>query len=373
MRSIYDVAIVGGGLMGSSIAYQLSKRGKKVVLLEKGRLASQASGAAAGMIAAQAEMGFDTGPLFDLAIKSRAMFPVLAAELKELCGIDVGLVRKGMLKIACSLEEEEALHREMVAQKKEDQRVEWLTQKELRIREPGLSDSIRGAIYLPDDGQVLAPELSLAFARAAAILGTDIREFVEVESLVIDDNRISGVVTNHGQVTCEQVIVTAGSWSGRWLERMEIRLPVYPVKGECFSVLTPTPLLESTIFSHGCYLVPKRGGRLVVGATMIENTYNREVTVEGIATLIEKAKRLLPGIVHAEWEKAWTGLRPQTPDGLPYLGEHHQCKGLFVATGHFRNGVLLSPITGELMADLMEGKNPDGIDLRPFQTERFTG
>jgi glycine oxidase len=369
MRTDYDAVIIGGGVIGSSIAYHMAKRGKKVVLLERERLAGQASSAAAGMLAAQAEMNED-GPLFELARRSRAMFPEIAEELRQLCGIDIGLVQSGMFKIALSPEEETELRRIIDFQRAAGEKAEWMSGEEVRRREPGVSEEVRGAMFIPDDGQVSAPDLSLAFAKSAAILGAHIREFTEVKSLILEGGEVSGVVTQEDTIYCDRIIVASGFWSGRLLEQSGCQTPIYPVKGECFSVISDVPLIRSTIFSHGCYLVPKKGGRTLVGATMKEHSYDRKVTLEGIATLLEKAKRLVPRIIRAEWEKAWAGLRPQTPDGLPYLGEHSKWKGLFIAAGHYRNGILLSPITGKLVADWAEGKEDGGLPMKAFAVDR---
>ena len=167
------------------------------------------------------------------------------------------------------------------------------------------------------------------------------------------------------------VVVTGGVWSEKLISETGLQLNMYPVKGECFSVRTEAPLLTSTIFTPGCYLVPKKDGRIIVGATVVPNTFNQQVTLEGIFSLMAHAQKLVPSILQGEWEKAWTGIRPQTADGLPYLDEHPDYKGLFIATGHFRNGILLSPITGEIMADLIEGKSP-AVDLSSFRLDRLT-
>ncbi|RXT05683.1 glycine oxidase ThiO [Ammoniphilus sp. CFH 90114] len=368
MGLVYDVAIIGGGVIGGSIAFQLAKRGKKVIVLEKGRLAEQASGAAAGMLAAQGELEKETGPLFKLAVQSRAMFPHLAEELRELSGIDISLINRGMLKIATSQEQVHELKEVMTCQLQAGQEAEWLTGEQVRAREPGLSEVILGAMYIPNDGQVLAPELSLAFLKSAAVLGAELREYTEVKSLLVERGEVKGVVTHGETIRSEQVVVATGAWSGSWLGQGNEPATVYPVKGECLSVLTTRPLLRTTVFSHGCYLVPKRGGRLVIGATMKEHTYDRKVSIEGISTLMERAKRLLPAIAEAEFEKAWAGTRPQTRDGLPILGEHPEWKGVYLAAGHYRNGILLSPVTGVVIADLMEGKDVGGI--KPFQAAR---
>lgn len=364
MNSIYDAIIVGGGVIGGSIAFQLAKRGKKVLLLEKDRIASKASSAAAGMLGAQAELDADN-PLFSLASRSRGMFPALSEELKDLSGIDIELVNKGMFKVALTNDQVAESMDMIKVQQDAGLEAEWLSTAEIRKMEPLLSDEIKGAMFIPKDGQVSATRLSLAFAKSAASLGVDIKEFVHVSDLCTENGCVKGVVTNIGEFSSENVIVASGAWSAFLLEKSGINLDTYPVKGECFSVLTDRPLLEKTIFSHGCYLVPKVGGRIIVGATVKANTFDHKVSLEGISTLIEKATQLLPAIKGTEWEKTWAGIRPQTGDGLPYFGEHPACKGLFIATGHFRNGILLSPITGVLIADMVERKtNPEWSAFR---------
>ncbi|MGG4267195.1 glycine oxidase ThiO [Peribacillus simplex] len=364
MNSIYDAIIVGGGVIGGSIAFQLAKRGKKVLLLEKDRMASKASSAAAGMLGAQAELDADS-PLFTLASRSRGMFSPLSEELKDISGIDIELVNKGMFKVALTDDQVAEMKNMIKVQQDAGLEAEWLSTADIRKSEPLLSDEIKGAMYIPKDGQVSATRLSLAFTKSAAALGVDIREFVQVSDFRTENGSVKGVVTNIGEFSSENVIVASGAWSDFLLKKSGIHLDTYPVKGECFSVLTDRPLLQKTIFSHGCYLVPKVGGRIIVGATVKANTFDQKVSMEGISTLIEKATRLLPAIKGTEWEKTWAGIRPQTGDGLPYFGEHPAYKGLFIATGHYRNGILLSPITGVLIADLVERKtNPEWSAFR---------
>jgi glycine oxidase len=370
MGKQYDALIVGGGIIGGSIACEMTKRGLKVAVLEKERIACRASSAAGGMLGAQVEMGKEVGPLFNLAVRSRALFPSLVEELRESSGIDANLITKGMLRIAFTEEEKREFQEVIACHHKAEQKAEWLEAGEVRRRESGLTGEIAGAMYIPDDGQLLAPELSHAFVKTAAHRGAEIREFTEVRSLLIEQGRVAGVLTENECLTADHVIIATGAWSENLLAQTGMHLGTYPVKGECFSVKTMSPLLTSTVFSHGCYLVPKKGARLLVGATTKEHTFDQKVSFEGIHQLMQRATRLLPGIVHAEWEKAWAGLRPQTTDGLPYLGRHPEFDNLIVATGHFRNGILLSAITGVIVADLVEGRPTDGIDLTPFALDR---
>jgi glycine oxidase len=369
MSNTYDAIVVGGGVIGGAIAYNLAKRGGKVLLLEKDRLASKASGAAAGMLGAQSEMDGD-GPLFQLARKSRAMFTKIAEEIKETSGIDIGLINKGMLKVALNEQEQQEYKRIMAIQNQSGEQADWLTGEELRRKEPALSDAIKGAMYIEKDGQVEADQLTLGFLKSAAASGVVIKEYVEVYEFQLSKGKVEGVVTNQGIFTSENVIVAGGAWSQKLLSETGLQLDTYPVKGECFSVVTHRQMLFTTIFSHGCYLVPKKGGRIIVGATVKPRTFDQKVSVSGISILLEQAKNLMPSIVEAEWERAWAGIRPQTVDGLPYLGEHPAYKGLYIATGHFRNGILLSPITGVVIADLIEGK-PTSVNLEPFRVDRL--
>jgi glycine oxidase len=368
MNTSYEIAIIGGGVIGSSIAYHLAKQGQKVILLEKGSLAQGASSAAAGMLGAQSEEQ-ESEAFFHLARKSRELFPLLATELKEYSGIDIGLVSKGTLKVALTVEQVKAYQKLISFHLRAGEQADWISENEARTMEPHLSDQILGGVYIEKDGHVQAPKLSLAFAKSAAVLGAVIREFAEVRSVLTQNGSIIGIETNEGRIDCERVVVATGTGRSDLLAQLGLSLPIFPVKGECFSVTTHAPLLQRTVFAEGCYLVPKAGGRLVVGATMVERSFERSVSVAGITSLLMEARRLVPAIANATWESAWAGLRPQTPDGLPYLGEAAGCKGLYVACGHFRNGILLSPITGEVMADLIAGK-PPRVPIDAFRLDR---
>jgi glycine oxidase len=366
----FDVAIIGGGINGASIAYQLSKMGRKVVIIEKERLACQASSAAAGMLAAQAEIEQD-GPLFQLALKGQEMFPALSNELFEYSGVDIEYVNKGMFKIAETEEIATEVKKQVAFQKNWDPTITWLDSNQLREMEPALSPRVAGGMYLPNDGHVQPVKLTQAFAKAAVYFGAEIRENTEVLSFIYENGRVKGVKTTAGVIHSDQVVVATGAWAAKLMRESELDINVYPVKGECFSIRTEKPIINTTIFSDKrCYLVPKQNGEIYIGATMVENTFDTKVTPIGIATLLDRAIKLVPQIKDAPWERVWAGIRPQTGDGIPYLGEHPSWKGLFVAAGHFRNGILLSPITGKLVANLLAGSQLDEKLLSAFHLER---
>ncbi|MBM7649742.1 glycine oxidase [Bacillus ectoiniformans] len=351
MNKHYETIVAGAGVIGSSIAYHLAKRGHRVLLLDRGRIAGKASSAAAGMLGAK-----EDSPLFQLAKASRAMFPALAKELKDYSGIDIGLQQHGIYKIAANeTEKQELIERGRLYREQGEQAV-WLKPEELQKREPAVSSHLSGALYLPNDGQVSAPDLSRAFALSATELGTEILEYTDVQGLIRQGHHVTGVQTNRGAFMADHVVVACGVWSEDLLGRHSIVMETYPVKGECFSVRTRRRLIQGTLFSKGCYIVPKSGGRLVIGATERAGTFDETVTLGGLIPLIQEAAQLVPEIVSAEWETAWAGLRPQTKSGVPFLGLHPEYTALSIASGHYRNGILLSPITGKIMADIIEGK-----------------
>lgn len=356
----YDVIVVGGGVIGGAIAYYLTRKQKRVLLLEREQIASGTSQAAAGMLGAQSEMK-EAGPMFRLALQSRAMFPELAEELKELSGIDIELVMQGMLKVACSLEQAEQFQAITEQQRQAGEAAQWLSTAAARCIEPLLSEHIYGAMHLPDEGQVLAPNLNRALIQAAIRLGAAVSEYTEVHSLIVEQERVLGVKTAHGAIFAQQVVLAAGVWSKELLLQAGVQLDLYPVKGECFSVTGNTAQLGTTVFSEDCYLVPKQGGRIIVGATMQERSYDRTVTVAGMHQLLSRAVDLVPSLTAMRIEKTWAGLRPQTPDGLPILGAVPGRAGLYIAAGHYRNGILLSPITGKAMAELLDEQGSDLI------------
>ncbi|WP_160719431.1 glycine oxidase ThiO [Bacillus sp. USDA818B3_A] len=369
MKNSYDVAIIGGGINGSSIAYQLSKIGKRVVIIERNQLAREASSAAAGMLAAQAEIEED-GPFFQLALKSQALFPALSKELFELTGMDIEFVQHGMIKIAENERMAKEVQQQAAFQSNWDPDIEWLDTHSLRELEPSLSPSIAGGMYLPNDGHVHPAKLSQAFAAGAKNLGAAILENTEVLAFIYEQDRIIGVKTTAGNIHCNQVVLATGAWASKLMQETGLDIKVYPVKGECFSVKTNSPIINRTIFSDKrCYLVPKLNGEIYIGATQVDNTFDKKVTPEGIARLVERAVQLVPQIKDAPWERVWAGVRPQTGDGLPFIGEHPLWKGLFIAAGHYRNGILLSAVTGTLVADLLEGR-PDENLLSAFRIDR---
>ncbi|SER85586.1 glycine oxidase [Gracilibacillus ureilyticus] len=351
MNGHYDQIVVGGGVIGCSVAYQLSKRGYRVLLIEGDAIGSGASSAAAGMLGAQLEFSSDS-ILFQFARESRALFPELSKELKEVSGIDTGFIQKGVMKLASTEQQLIKLREIANFQRSAGESAIILSQKAVSLKERELAGDFLGGLFLPDDGQVSAPLLTKAFAKGAQENGAVLLENTPVTELLEQKNGLNGVKTTDSLFYCDQLVIATGSDS-KWLP---VDVSITPVKGECVSVRPDQPLIESTIYADGCYLVPKFDGRIIIGATSLPGMTDKRVRVKGVHHLLTRAQQILPALEYAQLEHFWAGIRPQTADGFPYIGKVPGKQGIYAATGHYRNGILLSPLTGIMMADLLEGK-----------------
>lgn len=370
MQRPIDVAVVGGGVIGCSVAYQAARRGAKVALFEADGIGTGASGAAAGMLNAQAE-AHGSGPFLDLLLRSREMHETLSKELYEQTGLDPEYVWSGTLRVALDASFAQKLAETYSWQREAGLSARWLDPEEARELEPEISPETVAALYLPEDGQVNSPRLVRSLVLAAARNGATIAEAERVLGFTMDGGRVTGVRTARREVPAGSVVLAGGAASSPLADQLGLRLPVHPVKGETLTVTTRTATVKANVWDDGCYLVPKRDGRMVVGATEETGVYDRRPTLGGVAKLSGTATRLVPGLSAATFADAWSGLRPGTPDGLPFLGGVEGVEGLFLATGHYRNGVLLAPVTGEAIAALALGETPR-VDVSPFSYERST-
>lgn len=364
-----EVIVVGGGAIGASAAFFLAREGIEVTLLERDALASGASGAAAGMLAPTAE-ALAPGPFLAWATRSLAGFEALAAELLERSGVDCEFVRSGSLRLVFDEDEAAALRDRIRAL--EGSGLVWLDAAAARTAEPTLSDRVLGAAFTPEDAHVRSPLLTRAYAAAARRLGARIETGVEVNALRLEGGRVRGVVTADGRWDTPRVVLCTGAWSGVggvWPDAL-LRPPVEPVRGQILSIEAPSPAPATIVWGAGGYLVPKRDGSLVIGATEERVGFDARVTAAGLAYLLELAPRLVPGVSDGTFLGAWAGLRPGSPDGLPLIGPASGVEGLALATGHHRNGVLLSPITGQLIADWVAGKGTPA-EAEVFLPARF--
>jgi glycine oxidase len=369
LQNLYDVIVVGGGAIGCSIAWKLSQSGRKVLLLERGQLGGEASSAAGGMLGAQLEVG-SPGPFFHLCMESRSLYRFFAAELYEETGIDVGYTENGILRVASTEEEAQVLKDCMAWQIEAGGQAKWLSKDEAVELEPGISAEL-GALLLPLDGNVTAPLLTRALGFAATKRATVI-EGAEVLNISLEDDFVR-VVTTNAQYKSEKVVVAAGAWADKVLGSTGAGFGISPVKGQMFSMRpTGKVTLTRTIFRDHAYLVPKRDGTIVVGATEEHQSgYNRNVTVDALSYLFSAVKKIAPGLEGAEFERAWIGFRPKSRSGFPSIGPVSWNDRLLIAAGHFRNGILLAPVTAKMLVahmnndpirDIWANFIPDGTE-----------
>jgi glycine oxidase len=364
-----DVIIVGGGVIGCSIAYYLAREGVKVTVLDKGEIGGEASRAAAGMLAPLAEVEED-GPFQALALASLRLFPRLAQALEQECGVAVEYVRSGVLRVA--LTEEEAEHLKGFAHRRPPPALElhWLEPDDLRVLEPGLSSEIRGALYSPEEHQVNADRLVQALARAAAAGGAVFRQDTRVTALLKRGKRVTGVRTPDETLSAGHVVLAAGAWTAKVAQGIGVDLPVFPVRGQMIAWPVSRSALRHIVWGEDGYLVPKANGLVFAGATVERVGFRKNVTVRGLSGLKRMAGSLLPRLAGLDAVDAWAGFRPGSADGLPILGPVPGWEGLSVACGHYRNGILLAPITGQLIArSILDGSSNEA--LAPFSLARF--
>jgi glycine oxidase len=370
-----DTLIVGGGLIGCALASELAARGQRVTLLERGEPGGEASGAAAGMLSPQAEAR-SASEFFDLALESRGLYPAWASALFEETGVDVGYRRGGLLRCVFGgpgLEgagtEGEDLYASYAWQRRAGLAVEDRPPSALAPELAGrLSRDVRRAVFFPDEAAVDPPALVRAAWLSAQRRGVRLRTGVCAQRFRVQKGLCVGVETDAGDFTAGATVDCAGAWaafdpSGR------VAIPVHPVRGQMVKLRLEGPPLRTMVCSDEVYAVPRPEGTVLVGSTVELVGFHKAVTAEAVERLIAGAIALLPELRSAQFVSAWSGLRPGTPDGLPMLGESG-LPGLFLATGHFRNGILLAPVTAKVMADLLTNGRPR--DLSTFSVGRFT-
>ena len=338
---MFDAVFVGGGVIGLASAWQAAERGLDVCVLERDRAGSGASRVAAGILAPDSEAEPGNEPFVPFARRSLELYPAFVDAL----GVDVGFWRCGMLAVALDRDEIEVL-------KREPGEHTWLTPSECRRLEPGLSPRVAGGILSEQEASVDPRRLVDALAAKVVV-----REGAEVVTVAAD----AVTLANGETIAAGRVVVTAGAWSG------VAGIPVRPVKGQVVRLRGELPA-ERMIRTEHVYVVPRRNGEVVVGATVEERGFDTTVTAGAVHELLREGYRLLPELAELELVDATAGLRPGSPDNGPLLGESED--GVLVATGHYRNGILLAPITAETIAALLVGDEPPAVSL-PFTPDRF--
>ena len=362
------VVVIGGGVIGCSIAYQLAGQGVRVTVVERGKLGGGASGVAAGMVASLSE-GFSTGDSLKLAIESRSLILDMLPQLQKESGIDVEYRCPGVLHLAFTKEDEESLRARLEWQEPLGMDVRWLTTQEVRSMEPALGEGVRGALFSPQEGHLNSGRLVRAFAQGAAGRGATLLQDTEVMGLLYQQRRVIGVRLASGDLEADWVVMASGAWTGQYGDWLGVDSPVHPVKGQILATrILPSPI--SRVVWHGItYLIPKADGSIVMGTTREEVGFHDSPTIQGIAGILSSAITLVPAMAGAGLHKVWAGLRPASPDGVPVLGPVDGWEGVLLAVGHYRSGILLSAATGKLITDyIVKGEEKP---LSPFGLSRF--
>ncbi len=322
------------------------------------------------MLSGQAETE-ESVPFRDLMIRGREYHRTFASELREVTGLDPGYVWDGALKTATDEATREKLLEQRFWHEEANLPSEWLEGDEVYKLEPALSTGVVAGLFLPEDGQVNLRKLVQALAIGAALKGGKILEFAHVTGFTVEGERVTGVRTTKGEVSAKAVVVAGGAFSGLPLQQLGIALPLYPVKGQMLVTnMCPSPIKANVWDSGDLYVVPKKDGRVIVGATEEPGIYDPRPTLGGVAELSRAAVDLIPRLSEASFVESWGGLRPATPSGYPILGPVESLEGLLLATGHFRNGVLLSAITGKIIGALAL-REPSPVDITPFLYDKL--
>ncbi len=395
--SAFDVAIIGGGVIGLSIAREAATRGLRVAVIERGRFGGESSHAAAGMLAPQSEAERDDD-FFRLACASRDMYPQFARELQDETNIDIELDTTGTLYLALNEADDAEIRHRHRWQSQANFAVELLTFDAARAREPRISPHTRCALLFPNDGQVENRRLIVALTQACENLGVRLMPHTEVVRLHSSHNQAQRIETTDGEIRAAHYVIASGAWSGRLLQEhlrndenlrndvlrnddslMELpRLDasiIEPVRGQMLCFEAVPPLVRRVVYSPRGYLVPRRDGRLLAGATTERAGFNKCVTAGGINHITTHALEIAPRLSTLPLVDSWAGLRPRSIDSLPIIGATRQMPNLIFATGHYRNGILLAPLTAHAVTDIITRTRTLDADttrrLRSFSPARF--
>jgi glycine oxidase len=360
-----EVLIIGGGVIGLTIARELHKKGAgRITIIDRGPIGSEASWAAAGMLAPNIET--DTSDDFHrFGTESLELYPDLSASLLEETGVDVELDRSGTLCLAFNEAERAELDETYQQQNLRSVPVVRLSADDVRYLEPSVSSAASGGLFYPSDWQIENRKLLAALKKFAESNGIRIVENTEVSELMTDGRRIVGARTAAGEMKAHVTVLATGAWTSL-IKIGDAFLPVsvQPIRGQMISFSTGKRLVRRVVYSHRGYIVPRADGRVLVGATVEDVGFAKSTTAEGVASLKDAAEEIAPCLQDFEITERWAGLRPFVADGLPVLGEIPAFENIFIATAHYRNGILLAPKTAQLIAErIVDGVNSKVLEL----------
>jgi glycine oxidase len=362
------VCVVGGGIIGCATAWELARAGCAVTLFERATPGAEASSAAAGLLA---PLGDTPDSAFArLALASWRLYPSLSEELRELTGIDVEYVTRGTIYPLLSVDDVRRAEARVADRLDAIYGIEVWDTADVRANEPALSTHVRGAMFVGADHWVNNQRLTVAYAQAAIAAGVVLRAGASVSRVAVEVGRARGVVAEGELWEADTVVLTAGAWTGELVASFGGRLPIEPKRGQMLALGHVPAVLNRCVHGDDVYLVPRPSGELLVGATVERVGFQRGVTAEGIAGLLAAAIELCPLLGALPITRTWWGFRPWAPDSLPVLGPWPGVDGLWVATGHYRNGILLAPITARVMTQWITMGQP-GMEIEDFIPARF--
>ncbi len=363
------VAVVGGGVIGMSVAWRLARAGASVRLLERDRAGAGTSRVAAGMLAPITEAGYGSGDeaMVRFAKSSLARYPGFVAELEQDADLPVALDTRGTLLVALDRDDRESLQRVFEHRRASGLSVEWISGERAREIEPLLSPRAHAAVWIPDDHQVDTSSLLAALVRACKIRGVKIHEGARVDAVRIRSNAVLGIRADGADLDAEVVILCAGAWTPQ-IEGIDLAAPVRPVKGQIVRLRGEGFRLAHVVRTPRVYVLHKADGSVLVGATQEEMGYDVAATAGAVKDLLEHAWEAIPAVYELPFDGVEVGLRPASRDHLPIIGETN-IRGLVMATGHFRSGILLAPATAEaVVAGVANGFSKE---TEPFSPRRF--
>jgi glycine oxidase ThiO len=365
-----EILIIGGGVIGLALARSLKKLAAgRITILERGTVGRESSFAAAGMLAPQAETD-KLDDFFYFCNESNKLYPQFAAELLDETGIDIELDCAGTLYLAFSDADVREINRRYVWQKGAGLAIEHLTAEEIRRSEPFVSPDVREGLFFPNDRQVENRKLLSALQKFAELNEIQIVENAEVGNLIVKNGKATGAETETGMFAAETIILTAGAWTSLVkVNNLDLPFQVRPIRGQMLSFQAARRFFQRVIYSPRGYLVPRLDGRILAGATVEDVGFDKSVTGAGIDFLHEHALEIAPSLANLEINDKWSGLRPLAADGMPVLGALPEADNLFAATAHYRNGILLAPITAETLASKIVN-NVESRYLQIFSPQR---
>ena len=392
-----SVLVVGGGVIGSAVAYYAARRGLAVTLVDQPKRGRATSASAGGLWPVGESSGLGCGVIFykalvaegkidgggqgldplpqcflDFSLQSNALFKPLAEELQQVVGIDVEYEEDSLLFVMFDEADEMFAQALMAGNESAAKSMQLVSTGDLRAQEPAINPDNRGALRMIGDNQLNPYKFADALRLGAGKLGARILTHTEVTGLVKNGQRVTGAETTAGRLHADWTVNAAGAWADQVTRSVGLRIPVHPVRGQivCTDTL-PANVLRASVSTSDCYLAQKANGEIIVGSTTENVGFKYGVTHAAIADLVRGAVRCLPFLSDVGVKRVWSGFRPGSPDELPILGPVEDCEGYLNATGHFRTGILNAPITAEMLTALMVGETPP-LPFEPFLMSRFS-